>query len=300
MRKSKVDTVARWSWLLLLALCLALLIEFRSLRLETDAFRATAMSLEQSGAPVPAKPASRRITLPAPPAAPATPPAKKPAPPPGALASYSDGNVLGDPEYGLTVARRQRRYTMGNYREAIEAMHLSPADEDRLKKLLAAQWNAREDASDILQRMGNASPELRAKARAAAEAEAVEHLKSFLGNNYDQFEAVKEMSAQKQIGWGLASAMWDAGVPLTPAQRDALAHLQQQIRSQFPDQEAPRPADPDTGLTDADLALLRSAGSFLTAEQIAFIQDEKIAEVRYRVAVQATQQRKKAAPKPAR
>lgn len=303
-RRSKVDAVTRWSWLLLLALCLTLFVEFRRLRLETDELRAAA----ESAVPAPPTAASTTPKLASPhaastaPAAPsaATPPAKKPTPPPGALASYSDGNVLGDPEYGAAVARRHRRYAMGNYRQAIEAMHLSPADEDRLKQLIVAQWNAREDISDILQRMGNASPELRAKARETAEADALQKLKSFLGDNYDQFEATKEIAAQKQIGWGLATAMWDAGVPLTPVQRDVLAGLQQQIRRQFPEQETPRPTDSDTGLTDADLALLRSAASFLTAEQIAFIQDEKIADVRYRAAVQAIKERKNSAQKSAR
>jgi len=199
---------------------------------------------------------------------------------------------MGDPEYGAIIARRQRRYAMANYRQAIDAMHLSRADEDRLKQLITEQWNARVDASDIVQRMGDGPPAFREKAIEAAQVEAQQKTRAFLGDAHAKFQATYEESSANQTNWGLVTDMWDVGLPLTSDQQAALARAQQQVRSQFPQQENHSPTGPETGLSESDVALLRAVSSFLSPEQVAFIQEDRIAEARYRKALRAVDQRR--------
>jgi hypothetical protein len=290
MRKSKAGAVIRWLWLPLLAIILGLVAELRILRQETQSFRTRAEVLSKQASEIRAEDAA--ATAPTPAAVKSTQSANKSTKPPG-LANFSDGNAMGNPEYGAIIARRQRRYAMANYRQTIDAMHLSRADEDRLKQLITEQWNARVDASDIVQRMGDGPSAFREKAMEAAQVEAQQKIGSLLGDDaYAKFQATYEESSASQTNWGLVTGMWDAGLPLTPDQQTALARAQQQVRSQFPQPENHSPTDPETGLSESDVALLRAVSSFLSPEQVAFIREDKIAEARYRKALRAVNQRR--------
>jgi len=290
MRKSKAGAVMQWLWLPLLAIILVLFAELRSLRHETQSFRTRAEVLSKQASEIRVEDVA--ATAPTPAAVKSTQSANKSTKPPG-LANFSDGNAMGDPEYGAIIARRQRRYAMANYRQAIDAMHLSRADEDRLKQLITEQWNARVDASDIVQRMGDGPPAFREKAIETAQVEAQQKIRAFLGDDaHVKFQATYEESSASQMNWGLVTDMWDVGLPLTPDQQTALARAQQQVRSQFPQQENHSPTGPETGLSESDVALLRAVSSFLSPEQVAFIQEDRIAEARYRKALRAVDQRR--------
>ena len=280
----------RWLWLPLLAIILVLVAELRGLRHETQLFRTRAEVLSKQASEIRVEDAA--ATAPTPAAVKSTQSANKSTKPPG-LTYFSDGNAMGDPEYGATIARRQRRYAMANYRQAIDAMHLSRADEDRLKQLITEQWNARVDASDIVQRMGDGPPAFREKAIETAQVEAQQKIRAFLGDDaHVKFQATYEESSANQTNWGLVTGMWDVGLPLTSDQQTALARAQQQVRSQFPQQENHSPTGPETGLSESDVALLRAVSSFLSPEQVAFMQEDRIAEARYRKAFRAVDQRR--------
>jgi hypothetical protein len=290
MRKSKAGAIIQWSWLPLLAIILILFAELRNLSRETQSFRTRAEVLSKQASEIRVEEAA--ATEPTPAAVVSIRSANKSTKPPG-LANFSDGNAMGDPEYGAIIARRQRRYAMGNYRQAIDAMHLSRADEDRLKQLITEQWNARVDASDIVQRMGDGPPAFREKAVEAAQVEAQQKIRAFLGDDaYAKFQATYEESAANQMNWGLVTDLWDVDIPLTSDQQTALARAQQQVRSQFPQQENHSPIGPETELSESDLALLRAVASFLSPEQVAFIQEDRIAQARYRKALRAVNQRR--------
>ena len=290
MRKSKAGAVIRWLWLPLLAIILVLVAELRGLRHETQSFRTRAEVLSKQASAIRVEDAA--ATAPTPAAVKSTQSANKSTKPPG-LTYFSDGNAMGDPEYGAIIARRQRRYAMANYRQAIDAMHLSRADEDRLKQLITEQWNARVDASDIVQRMGDGPPAFREKAIETAQVEAQQKIRAFLGDDaHAMFQATYEESAASQMNWGLVTGMWDAGLPLTSGQQAALVRAQEQVRSQFPQQDNHASPDTETGLSESDVALLRAVSSFLSPEQVAFMQEDRIAEARYRKAFRAVDQRR--------
>jgi len=290
MRKSKAGAVMRWLWLPLLAIILVLVAELRGLCHETQSFRTRAEVSSKQASEIRVEDAA--ATAPTPAAVKSTQSANRSTKPPG-LAYFSDGNAMGDPEYGAIVARRHRRYAMANYRQAIDAMHLSRADEDRLKQLITEQWNARVDASDIVQRMGDGPPAFREKAIETAQVEAQQKIRAFLGDDaHAMFQATYEESAASQMNWGLVTGMWDAGLPLTSGQQAALVRAQEQVRSQFPQQDNHASPDTETGLSESDVALLRAVSSFLSPEQVAFMQEDRIAEARYRKAFRAVDQRR--------
>ncbi len=291
MSNSKIRALVRWSWLLLLAICLGLFFELRSLREETQTIQAAAKVSDEQAAALREKIAIGKTDRPT--ASAPVPASKKAADGEGgALTFISDGNALGDPEYRRVIARRQRRYAMANYRPVVDALHLRRADEDRLKQLLAKKWTAREDASDIIQRMGSASAELRDKAYEEAEAGAVREMKTLLGDDgYAQMEANLDASSQIKMNWIVAADFWDAGLPLTADQQVAFARTEQQVDREFGRQGSRAAPDPATGLTESDLALLRAASSFLSPEQAAYLRETRIAAARYEQAVRAMSQR---------
>ena len=215
-----------------------------------------------------------------------SPKPQKPAskePPPGALKSYSDNDVMADLELGAPVLRRHRRYAMGNYRKAIEALHLSPEDDAKLRQLVVDRWNAGMDADDVVKRMGGVPGDLRRKAIDAATQDGDHVIKDFVGEEaYAKFEQEKQVSFHATTNWMLFTALWDADMPVTSEQKMVYARAMQQVEKQFSTPESRSPADPETGLSQADLALLDAVQAFLSPEQIAFIRNEKIEDARYR------------------
>jgi hypothetical protein len=204
-------------------------------------------------------------------------------PPPGALKSYSDNDAMADPELGGPVIRRHRRYAMGNYRKAIEALHLSPEDDAKLRQLVVDRWNAEMDAADVVKRMGDAPGDLRRKAMDAAAKEGGRVIKDFVGEEaYARFEEEERVSFHATTNWMLFTALWDADLPVTSEQKVAYARSMQQVEKQFSTPDSREPADPETGLSQADLALLNSVQAFLSPEQVAFIRNGKIEDARYR------------------
>jgi hypothetical protein len=215
--------------------------------------------------------------------------------PPGVFASYSDTNVLGDPEYAATIARRQRLYAMANLRGTINAMHFSPADITQLKELVAAKWLAEEDTSDALDRMGNTTPELRQKAHAAIRAEAEQKIKDLLGpEGYADYQNAQRESAIKHQSWQLFTDFWDSGMPLSSEQQTSLARAMVALRAEFPS-GTEAPLDPQTGLRPEVLQLLATASSFLTPEQLNLLRDRKSEHARYDQIVLEKNRREQAA-----
>jgi hypothetical protein len=207
---------------------------------------------------------------------------------------------MGDPEFAAPIARRQRRYAMANLRGAIEAMNLSPADTAQLKELVAAKWLAREDTSDVLDRIGNTTPELRQKATAAAQAEAEQKIKDLLGpERYADFQTAQKESASRQVNWQLFTDFWDSGMPLSSEQQTSLARAMVELRADFPT-GTDAPLDPQTGLRPEVLQLLATASSFLTPEQLNLLRDRKSDHARYDQIVLEKKRREEAASEKSR
>ena len=287
--------IARWAWLPLLALVLLLYGQLSGLRGDARSLERELSAADQRVAELrvqAARPAAPRRSVGGPPAS------EKKSPPTPRPAVSTDANALNDPDYGLIIARRQRRYAMGNYRAAIEALHLSKADEDRLKQLIAAEWNAGVDAADVVSHMANAPGDLRGKAEEAVRAESEQKIKELLGDEkYAAFKATYDERLANTGVWMLSTGMWDAGVPMTSDQETALKRAQYEVSSQFhlmgPGGE--NPVDPQTGLRQSDLALLEKVGTFLSPDQVAFIRNEKLLDARYRALVAEASRRKAAA-----
>lgn len=282
--ESTFGRAARWAWMPLLLIALLLLSRLQRLRQENDTARGALQTIDRQTTTLLAEAAAALAPAsvsPTPPASASTNSAAKPKPPPGALAYFSDMNVMGDPELGPPVVRRNRRYAMGNYRKAIEALHLSPQDEEKLRQLIVERWNAAIDARDVVDRMANPPGGLRNKAVEAAQQAGDHAIKEFLGDTaYAQFRTANEVWVNKTTNWMLFTALWDAGMPVSDEQETAYAQALQQVNKQFPTPESRGPADPQTGLTQADVALLGSLESTLTPEQIALIRDERIRSAR--------------------
>ncbi len=289
MSTTKILTAAIVSGVILL-----LVIYLQSLRHETESLRNSFTTLDRQLSALVAAAAAPKATSTAAKAVAAASAAKK-ALPPGALASFSDMNAMGDPEYAPIIARRERRGAMANSRQAIDAMHLSPSDTSRLKELLAAKWLARTDASDVLDRMGKTTPELRQKAHAAAEAEAEQGIKDLLGaDRYAEYQKTYQEFSTEGRNWALFTDFWDSGIPLNSDQQAALARAMVGAQAAFPsDANLPAPDSP-TGLRPGDLQLLEAAASFLSPQQLAFLRERKIDNARYRQIVSDSNRRKKA------
>lgn len=148
------------------------------------------------------------------------------------LDQFSDRNFLGDSEHGAVAARRHRRYAMGNYRPVIDAMRLSPDETLELKELVATRWLAREDAADLLDRMPDATPEMRRMAATQAEARITQRIEGLLGpDRYAEFTEKWEANREYQINWTLFTEFWDMGEPLGQDQKRGLSQLLAKRRS---------------------------------------------------------------------
>ena len=72
-----------------------------------------------------------------------------------------------------------------------------------------------------------------------------------------------------------------AGMPATDDQKNAYAQALQQVNMQFPTADSRGAADPQTGLTRADITLLTSLRSVVSPEQLALIRDQRIRDARF-------------------
>ena len=280
-----------WLWLPLLLLVLLLFFLLQKIRAENDSALAEAESLQRETTAL-------RHTIDAtakspPPVAGAASAAEIKAPKSGGLKSYSDKNVIADPDGGAAVARRHRRYAMANYRGAIDSLQLAPVEKERLKQLITERWIARTDVDDLLQRQGGATAELREKMMPTVVAEADQKIRGLLGDDgFAKLEATYNEQSTKLANWGLFTSAWDAGALLTDDQQTQVARAMVQVRAEFPSPEADSEIDPTTGLTHADVALLELASSFLSPEQVAVIRADQTVTAEYRNAVREAQQRK--------
>jgi hypothetical protein len=283
--------VANWLWLPLLFLVLFLFFLLQKIREENRSVMAEVESLQRESTAL--RHTIRAATKPpAPTAVRASSPETKAAKS-GGLASYSDVNVIADPDAGAAVVRRHRRYAMANYRAAIDSLQLAPAEKERLKQLIAERWIARTDVNDLLQRQGESTPELRKKIMDAVVAEADQQIHGLLGDDgFAKLEAAYDEQSTKKMNWGLFTSAWDAGAPLTDDQQTLVARAMVQVKAQFPSPEAANEIDPATGLTRSDLALIQLSASFLSPEQVAAIRADKTATAEYRNAVREAQERK--------
>ena len=200
-----------------------------------------------------------------------------------ALKDYSDRNLLGEPEHAVIVARRHRRYAMGNYKHAIDALNLSPPETERLKELIAARWLAEEDAGDVLDRMDNVALDVRKKAQTEARSDAERKLNDLLGPERSaKLQEEYDVSSERGTSWRLFTDFWDAGISLTPDQKTALARVLARERAASPPGPDASPIDPKTLLRSRDQFVLESAAAFLTPEQLALLRDRRRDDNRYR------------------
>lgn len=205
-------------------------------------------------------------------------PERKPTPSPSPKSErqkgFIDRDVLGDPELAAPVARRQRRSAMANYRRAIDSLNLAPAEKAQLKELIAARWMAGEDVRDMLRNFGDASPELKSKALAEAQAESEASIRLLLGDERSaRLQENYTLYSEEWKDWQLAAGFWDAGLTLSESQRSDLARARHEIRQSLSESER-LTRDPATGFRHSDRLLLQEAARFLSPQQLRFLREE--------------------------
>lgn len=205
-------------------------------------------------------------------------PERKPTPSPSPKSErqkgFIDRDVLGDPELAPPVARRQRRSAMANYRRAIDSLNLAPAEKAQLKELIAARWMAGEDVRDMLRNFGDASPELKSKALAEAQAESEASIRLLLGDERSaRLQENYTLYSEEWKDWQLAAGFWDAGLTLSESQRSDLARARHEIRQSLSESERVT-RDPATGFRHSDTLLLQEAARFLSPQQLRFLREE--------------------------
>ncbi len=300
--RSRISAVANWLWVPLLLLVLILFLALHSVRSEIRRSLAEAELLQhetvtlQHRIRASARPPSPAVAPPtaAPPVSSPTTRVQKTGGAAG-LSGISDINALADPDVAAPVVRRQRRSAMANYRTAIDALQLAPAEKERLKQLIIERWNAQMDVKDILQREGEAPPELRKQMLALVVADADQETSALLGEERSAtFQSVFAEQTTKKMNSGLFTAAWDAGAPLSDDQQTLVARAMVQAGKQFSSPQAANEIDPASGLSRADLALIQQSAAFLSPEQVAVIRADKIGEAEYQRAAREAKQRKQA------
>ncbi len=272
MSRASLATLARWSCVPLLLLVLLLLTALHVQRRDTQALLATAESpraeYDKLLGQIDASQAASAAKTTAP------DPERKKAPPQG-LRHFSDSNAMSDPVFGPPVVRRHRRYALANYRTAIAALHLPPAEEARLRELIVQRWNAGEDVHDIMARSGGASEAVGAKVSQALQAEADREITQLLGEERaDLLETLYLQSSRKGMSWGLTTAFWDAGHPLSAEQQASFTHAQLMVEAQFEKTGKSTERDPATGMSPKDLALIEATAPFLSPVQLELLRQD--------------------------
>jgi hypothetical protein len=291
-RNSTSSAVADWLWLPLVLLVLLLFFLLQKVRAGNRSASTELEALHREAAFL--RHAIDATVQPPAPAAAAGSAAKSTTPKSGGLKSYSDNDVIADPEGGAAVARRHRRYAMANYREAIDSLQLASAEKEQLKELIAERWIARTDVSDLLHRQGGTTPELREKMMKTVVEETDQKIRGLLGDDgFAKLKATYDEQTMKRINWGLFTAVWDAGAPLSGEQQAEVARSMVQVNAAFSTPAAANEIDPTTGITRSDIALLELTSSFLSPEQIAAIRADQTALAEYANAVREAQQRKR-------
>lgn len=260
------------------AVVVLLALQLQSLRRETESLRNLSDQLNreaialQNRSPQPSAPSVSTATRSA---------------APNPLASgYSDRNLLGEPAYAASIARRHRRYAMANYRHVIDTLNLSPSETAQLKELIAERWLAGEDVGDVFDRMNEASRDLREKAVAEAKANAEQKIKELLGpERYAKFQENERSRTAASGNWILITDFWDSGVPLSAEQKEKLARVFFVERESNPPGRDTSPINPQTLLRDRDRQVLESATPFLSPEQLALLRDRRMDDNRYRLIV---------------
>ncbi|MEO6002053.1 MAG: hypothetical protein ABIZ04_21530 [Opitutus sp.] len=290
-RNPKTSAVANWLWLPLLIVVLLLFFLLQKIRAENRSASAEMEALHREA--IALRHTIDATALPPSPVAVAAGAAKSKPPKSGGLKSYSDNNVIADPEGGAAVVRRHRRYAMANYREAIDSLQLAPAEKEQLKQLIAEQWIAQTDVRDLLHRQGGTTPELREKMMKTVVQETDQKIRGLLGDDrFAKLQATYDEQTMKRVNWGLFTAAWDAGAPLSDEQQTQVARAMVQVNAEFPSSGSGNETDPTTGITHADVALLELTTSFLSPAQLATIRADQTAIAAYDNAVREAQQRK--------
>lgn len=261
------------SWIVLLPLVVGLWLMLERLRVEQQGLERAIRDAQVEGQRLEAE-----TTPGEPPTGMALSPEFKPTPVPSVKAKGPAGSldrdVLGDPELGLAVARRHRRYALANYRRAIDSLELAATEKARLKELIADRWLAREDAREMFRRFGNLSPEQAAQATAAAQAETDASMRSLLGEaRYARLKENYELESEKGMNWQQVAGFWDAGVPVSEVQLLELARAHREIRQRLGEGEG-NARDPATGIKPSETLLLQAAANFLSPAQLEFLREE--------------------------
>jgi RNA polymerase sigma factor (sigma-70 family) len=212
--------------------------------------------------------------------------------PPGALESYSDRNLLGEPEHTAVIARRERRSAMANYKRAIDALNLSPENSAQLKAFIAERWLAEEDAGDVADRTRDMPRELREKAVAQAQQDAEQKIQALLGpETYAQLQNTYKQTSTEGQKWAFFCDFWDNGVALTPNQQSALAAAMVQRDTKKAESSSSNTAAPAV-MRAHDEEFLAAVAAFLRPEQLAFLRARTEEEIRYRELIRIKNARK--------
>jgi hypothetical protein len=223
--------------------------------------------------------AKRRTEVARPPA-PLQPPAAPATPDPKIAAAASEVERLG-------AARAQRAFrlnALNYYKDGLDALRLPPATLSQAKAIILAHWQAAEDARKDARSTDEA---VAAGRHAAREGEA--RLLALLGR--DAFELLEASSRKDHLDWEIGTDLWDGGAPLSSEQLHALAVAQVRTGYEqvpwFADPTESQAADPQTGLSRQDSALLRAVETALSPRQLELLRQNLIEDSRYNAAMRA-------------
>jgi RNA polymerase sigma factor (sigma-70 family) len=179
------------------------------------------------------------------------------------------------PEMAALQRRQKRESLLVQYSAGLQQLHLSRADENKLKDLLMERAASMEDAEEVAAESGakQDSPEMH-KAVSDAAAPLDQAVKALIGTAAaDKLETLRGTIGFSQTATSIVAInLLDAQQPLTTEQSAALEEAYYESRSSGLNPETKDPAynrpDPKSWLSQADTNFLNKAAGILAPDQI--------------------------------
>jgi hypothetical protein len=178
------------------------------------------------------------------------------------------------PEYAELQKKQMRRSILHQYGDALATLNLPPDQLAQLKDLLAGRVFQNDDP-----RLAGLEPGTPAyvQARREASQSISQQIDALIGPDGQRKlqNAAMLSTAQTQIANTYAPDFQDGGVPLSPEQTSSLAQLMNPMNGagRGPGMNQ---ADPTTGLTPADDALIEQAAQVLSPAQVAILKSDRV------------------------
>ena len=189
------------------------------------------------------------------------------------------------PEYADLQRKQLRRSILRQYGDALSALNLAPEQLAQLKDLLASRVIANGDP-----RLAGLTPGTPAynQATRAASAAVNAQITDLIGPDGQAKlrDAMMTSMAETQIANNYAPDFQDAGVALTPEQTRSLAQLMSPARM-IAGGAGQNQADPATGLSPNDEAMLEQAAQILSPAQVAILKTDRSDQGRMNAIMQA-------------